>query len=156
MSIVVSLREFVDHMDVGNDEISAYVNRCTGEYLGMTDEDIAAAENDDPAGDESLPDWQRELMPKIREAISSDDWLALPSKFDFDEYRIMEEFCSSREDEALRNDLLGSIHGSGAFRRFKDSVKRRGIDKDWYQFRDEALRQMAVNWLDDNTIKYSE
>src|ERR1700735_3517087 len=101
MGIVVSLREFVDHMDAGGDEISVCLNRRTGEFLEMTDEEIAAAESDDPADDERLPDWQRELLPLVREAISSDDWLALPSKFDLDEYRIMDAFCSSREDDAL-------------------------------------------------------
>jgi hypothetical protein len=155
MGIVVFLREFVDQMDVPV-EASVYLNRLTGKYLAMTDEDIAAAESDDPADDESLPDWQRELMSEIREAIASDDWLALPSKFDIDEYRIMEAFSSSLAGEAQRRDFLDAIRGSGAFRRFKQKVHAHGIEKDWYQFRDEALRRIAVDWLEANEIAFAE
>jgi hypothetical protein len=55
-----------------------------------------------------------------------------------------------------RVTLPGAIHGSGVLGRFKDWARRRGIEKDWYQFRDEALRQMAIDWLDANEIKYGE
>ncbi len=131
MSIVVSLRKFIDEMDVFIDEVSVCLNRRTGEFLSMSDEEIAAAEDDD---DDSEP------LPKIREALNSDDWLALPSKFDFDEYRIMEGFCFALPQGELRDELEDAIRGRGAFRRFKDRVKIRGIDKDWYQFRDELRR----------------
>jgi hypothetical protein len=38
----------------------------------------------------------------------------------------MEEFASSVEDEALRNELLSAIHGRGAFQYFKYLIHRRG------------------------------
>ena len=83
-------------------------------------------------------------------------FLALPSKFDVHECQIMEEFASSVEDEALRDELLSAIHGRGAFRYFKDVIHRRGVKEDWYNFRSEALREIAVEWLEENGLTYSE
>ena len=38
--------------------------------------------------------------------IDSDDYLPLPSKFDIDEYHIMEDFCCSVVDDEIRGKLF--------------------------------------------------
>ena len=67
----------------------------------------------------------------------------------------MERFCYSVEDEELSNELLDQIRGSGAFRRFKDAIYRHGITDDWYRFRQAALEEIAVKWLEANNIPYT-
>jgi hypothetical protein len=153
MSIVVSLREFVDEMDTMGDGWLVYLNRRTGEFLSTSEEGRAAAEEED---DDDLPDWLREELPRIREAMTSEDWLGLPSKFDLDEYRIMEHFCDSLEDPVLGDDLRDTIGGRGTFGRFKNMIHRHNIHKEWYRFRDEALREIAVRWLEAHEIPYRE
>jgi len=44
------------------------------------------------------------------------NFLGLPTKFDIDEYRIMERFCLSIQDEKTSEALYIAIKGSGAFR----------------------------------------
>lgn len=85
-----------------------------------------------------------------------DDYLPLPTKFDIHEYSIMERFCRSREDDEMRDDLCDAIRGRGAFRRFKDSIHEHGIADDWYKYRDEALREIAIEWCEENGIPYTE
>jgi hypothetical protein len=140
-------------MDTLNDQWTAYLNRRTGELFTLTEDDAAALDDTD---DSDLPDWQRELLPKIREVTDSEDWLALPSKFDIHEYGIIERFCGSVKDETLREDLFDAIHGGGAFRRFKNMIHRHGIQDDWYRFRERALEAIAVEWLEANEIPYEK
>lgn len=52
--------------------------------------------------------------------------------------------------------LYGLIKGSGAFRRFKDAVHHYGIADDWYKYRDNALRQTAIDWCRHNNIEFEE
>jgi len=85
--LTVSLRAVAAEMDLPNDDWTAYINRRTGELVTVTDEEARAVE--DEAGDDDLPDWQAEHLPKVREALASDDFLALPTRFDINEYRIM-------------------------------------------------------------------
>jgi hypothetical protein len=78
----------------------------------------------------------------------------LPSKFDVHEWDIMRRFSESIDDDEIRNELLRAIHGSGAFRYFKDSVCRRDLRDRWFKFRDEALEQIAIEWCKENGIEY--
>jgi hypothetical protein len=56
---------------------------------------------------------------------------------------------------AISTELLGKIHGSGDFRRFKDTIYRRGIEDQWFPFRQKAFEEIAIDWLEENGIAYS-
>ena len=154
MPIPVKLSDVVDQMDMLSDEASTYLNRRTGEMVFVSEECRLAAEDSDEWDD--LPDWEREDMPKIKEAVESEDYLVLPGKFEIHEWSIMEQFAQSIDDEAASEELLTALHGRGAFRYFKDTVRRLDIDKDWYRFRDEAFKEIARDWLQANNIPFVE
>jgi hypothetical protein len=77
-------------------------------------------------------------------------------RFEIHEYSIMERFCLSVDDEDIRDDLCDAIRGRGAFRRFKDRIQAYGIAEDWYRYRDEALREIAMAWCEEHDIPYTE
>ncbi|WP_276662556.1 UPF0158 family protein [Syntrophomonas wolfei] len=52
------------------------------------------------------------------------------------------------------NELLYAIRGRGAFRRFKDKVQRLGIQQQWDKFREEAFKEIAIDWCEYNNIPY--
>ena len=83
-----------------------------------------------------------------------DEYLELPSQFDIHEYEIMERFCLSISDEKIRYVLLSKIHGSGAFHRFKETIYRYGIEEDWFRYRDEAYKEIAISWLESHGFNY--
>ncbi|MGA2706452.1 MAG: UPF0158 family protein [Isosphaeraceae bacterium] len=154
MPIPVKLSEVVDEMSMSGDEISTYLNRVTGEMVTVTAEEKRAAE--DPEDWDLLPDWQQEVMPKVKEALESEDHFKLPGKYEIHEWSIMEEFAHSVDDEEASDELLTAIHGPGAFRYFKDTVRRLGIQQDWYRFRDEAFKEIARDWLEAKGIPFVE
>ena len=94
-------------------------------------------------------------VPKVREALASDDFLPLPSKFDINEYRIMERFCHQVADPAIRDNLVRAIHGSGAFGRFRTLAHHCSLIDEWHAFRDRALEDIAADWLEANGIGYN-
>jgi len=149
----VSLQSVVNEMDVLDEEWTAYINKKTGELVTVTEEEanLVDAGGED---DEFIPDWQRETLPKVREVLESDDFVALPDKFEIHEYSIMERFCLSLSDEELQDELLYAIRGSGAFRRFKDAIYRKEIQDDWYRFRDESIKDIAIDFLESEGIAW--
>jgi hypothetical protein len=152
-TLVIPLDEVVAGMDLPNDEWTTYLDRRTGELVTVTDEDQRLVEmGEDP---EDLPDWQRETLPKVREALRSDDFLPLPSKFDIHEYRIIERFSLRVEDDEVRDALIQAIRGRGAFRRFKEVLHERGLADVWYDYRQRAFEDIATEWLEANGIGYS-
>jgi hypothetical protein len=152
----VKLSKVAEEFDGLMDEMHAYVNRKTGETYGLTDEEIhlvEAVEEEGEAALEDVPEWQREVLPKVREVLGSGEWLELPSQFEFHEYKVMEAFCLGLEDEDLRERLLEAIRGSGAFRRFKDAVDRRGVADAWYEYRQAMIEAFIAEWLKENGIE---
>jgi hypothetical protein len=155
----VELKKVADEFDGLMDETHGYLNRKTGETYGFTDEEIGLVEKVEKRGEAALkgvPAWQREVLPKVREVLGSEDWLELPSKFGFHEYRVMEAFCVGVEDEDLRERLLDAIRGNGAFRRFKDVVHRRGIADEWYKYRQGKIEEFIAEWLEAKGIAYTK
>ena len=79
----------------------------------------------------------------------------LPTKNDINEYEMMVEFADTIEDSKLQNQLYISLNGSGAFKRFKDTCINYDIIDDWYKFRDKKYKDIAINWCQENNIKYN-
>ena len=150
--VVVALEDVVAEMDLLNDLWTAYLNRRTGEFVTVTDEDGTLVDSEDAEG---LSDWRPEGLPELGEVVDSDEFLALPDKFDIHEYRMMERFSLGVEDEGMREALLGAIRGRGAFRRFKEVVQECGLAEAWYAYRNQSFEAIAVEWLEANGIAYT-
>ena len=119
----------------------------------MTDYSIRAAEDDEPL--EDLPDWERELVAIAREIIAeSGQYIPLPTKFDIDEYSIMERFCMSMDNQEIGDILYDLICGGSAFRRFKDAIYQYGVEDEWYSYRDKAIKEIAIEWCRENNIEF--
>jgi len=153
MPLPVNLSDVVEEMQTVSDELTAYINRKTGELITISDEDAGLAE--DPDAREDLPDWQKEMQPKVREVLDSPDFIPLPDKFEVHEWSIMQRFAESQPDPAHRDDLLSAIHGRGAFRLFKTLLDRLKLREEWFRFRDEALAKIAIDFLDSHGIPYT-
>jgi len=149
----VVLRDVVQEMDVPDDDWAVFLNRRTGELVTVTGEESRAVEDED-FDDDELDDLDDERIRLIRTVFESDDYLQLPSRFDIDEYHIMERFCRQVEDDHIREDLLQCIRRPGAFGRFKTLVHHCRLMDDWYAFRDRALEGIAIEWLEDHRIAY--
>lgn len=50
------------------------------------------------------------------------DYILLPTQYDIHEYLIMQDFAMDYPYEQMREKMLASLRGKGAFRRFKDTV----------------------------------
>ena len=155
MSIRVKISDIIDGIESQSDECNSYLNKRTGEVVLISDYEMRAAEEDDLI--EDFPDWEQDQVRMAREIIAeTGDYIGLPTKFDIDEYHMMERFCLSLDDRKTCDTLCGLIHGSGAFRRFKDAVYHYGIEDKWHGYRDNALRELAIEWCRENNIEFDD
>ena len=83
-----------------------------------------------------------------------DRFIRLPSQREINEYGMMEEFVSNVRNDSQRAALEIALSGRGAFRRFKDTVIRFGIEKNWYAFRDKEYLRVAREWCVENDVEY--
>jgi hypothetical protein len=152
MTLPVSPRAVIDEMDTFGDDFHPYLNQLTGELVTISNEEIQAVEEGADLDDD--PEWEQDLIQKAAEVLSSTAYLPLPSKFDIHEYAIMERFCLALDDDELGRELSRQMHGSGAFRRFKDTVDRHNLLDMWFAYRQAAFAEIAMEWLEEHHIPY--
>ena len=131
----VKLSEVIDALDFTNDEIEYYYN-CDTEEIFMSN----IGEFEDLTEDELDELFEKSIM--------------LPTRYDINEYEMMEDFAETISDTRLQNQLYISLNGSGAFRRFKDTCINFDIINDWYKFRDERYKEIAIDWCKENNIEF--
>ena len=131
----VKLTEVIDSLDFTNDEIEYYYNPDTEEIFMSNIGEIESLNEDE----------LDELFEKS---------IMLPTRYDIDEYEMMEDFAETIEDTRLQNQLYISLNGRGAFRRFKDTCINFDIIDDWYNYRDQKYKELAINWCKDNNIEF--
>ncbi len=156
MAAKVRISDIVDEMTMQFDESRSLLNIETGEIVFIQDEFLRRAEDDESIDDEEQG-WMQEAMELAYDIIESvDKYHELPSTYEINEYRIMEAFCFTVKNEGKKNQLLRAIQGKGAFRRFKDTAFELGLIEDWYRYRDERFKEIAIEYCKDLGIEYIE
>ena len=80
--------------------------------------------------------------------------IILPTQYEINEYQIMVDFIDTIEDDEIKKYFQRLIQGKGAFRRFKDYCFDENIIQDWYKYRDERYKEIAIEWCKENELKY--
>lgn len=100
------------------------------------------------AGDPEAPSLKAKVAANIQNFIRIDPASSR------EQYRWMERFVGSVTDEQLRERLLISIDGKGAFRRFKDVLLAYPAERErWFSYRADLLHWHMHNWLKERQIE---
>jgi hypothetical protein len=143
--LAVDMRELTSTFDY-SEGITFYLDLETGAVLHITDDVLFGLE--DALLDED--DWRHEAAPdalRIQDGLGT-RYLEVPQVDSFTGYNDMVEFIADVEDEHLRELLDIAVRGKGAFRRFKDVLYGYPETRQqWFEFKDEQMRQRVVRWL---------
>jgi len=115
----------------------------TDSYLDLATGEVVAITIGEPEADSN------------REQISENinNYLRIEPASSREQYRWMEKFVGSVEEPSLRERLLMSIDGKGAFRRFKDVLLAYPKERErWFSYRAELLHWHIQTWLEANEI----
>lgn len=150
------LSELIESLEFHSDEHSAWVDLETGRVVRLAHSLLEAVEDDGPDVLEDFPDWEAEEIALARAVVrdSGERFVGGPDRFDFHEYRQMERFIGTLENDKATEELWRAIKGRGAFRHFKDAAHRLGVLEQWYQFRGDALREFVRSWAETNQIPF--
>ena len=141
----VYLREVLDALDAATDSTVFVFSKRRNRVLLFVEGSVADELEKNLTLEDALND--------------SDSYIPLPREYEIHEYQIMENFVNSLEDEDEARELLNSMQGKGAFRRFKEKVSLLSLEDRWYNHREEAYEKIALEWCVKNgvkVIKYEE
>lgn len=117
-------------------DTDSYLDLSTGRVITITTGDPEAAIN------------RQSVSENIR------NYLRVEPASSREQYRWMERFVGSVADEPLRERLIISIDGKGAFRRFKDVLLAYPAERErWFSYRADLLHWHIHNWLEQHEIE---
>ncbi len=150
----IKLDDLIEQIEFANESNKSYFNKTTGE-IHLIPEEVERYAEQNIEDDDFIPEWEKEIIPISKNIHQNPgNYIQLPDQFYIDEYSIMDRFCLSLADEQLREAMYSSIKGSGAFQRFKNNIHHYGIADDWYKYKDEALKELAKEWCEENNIEF--
>ncbi len=96
----VKLEDVVNNLEMVDNERNAYYNKIEGNIFFSDMEEYISQEESEK--------WL-------------EDTIMLPTRYEIDEYSMMEQFIETINDSYIQNKLLSEIQGKKAFRNFKDT-----------------------------------
>src|SRR5438552_4001922 len=116
-------------------DTDSYLDLATGRIITITSGDPEAALS------------RQQVSENIR------NYLHIEPARSREHYRWIEKFVGSVTDEPLRERLIISIDGKGAFRRFKDVLLAYPAERErWFSYRAELLHWHIQTWLEQHDI----
>lgn len=132
---MVTLAKIIDGLEMVDDVIDCYYNLSRDEIFLSN-----VGENEELTEDEIDELFEQSII--------------LPTKYEINEYQIMVDFIDTIEDDEIKKYFQRLIQGKGAFRRFKDYCIEIDLIKNWYDYKNEKFRKIAIDWCNKNGFKY--
>ena len=138
------------------DERRSFVNLETGEVETVSKDLLSSAEEAEDEDEElDIPEWQEGEWKLAKDIMfHQEKYERLPTKYDVHEWDIMRQFADSIENQRIAGELQDAIHGSGAFRMFKNTIRHLKIEQKWFDFRQQALEEIARDWCEEHGIPW--
>lgn len=146
--IPVDVDEIAMAMDFDTYEYTHYLNTETGEVV-MVEAGLMEFDYHDELAIRRLPEWQRELMPVLREIDEMDIYEAIPIIPIQEKQKVMEAFAQTIKTRDLREKLMKALETHNPLRKFKSLLAHHPeIEVQWYQFEESYLQEQVLEWLE--------
>jgi len=131
----LSLSEIIDNLEMQSSELKYYFDKLENRFVftmdGFDDEEenvklLVAVED------------QKRFVP-------------LPSEYEINEYEMMEKFTTLQKEET-QNLLWKCLNGKGVFRRFQDKLFEIDLRDDWFSFKKEEFKAIAIDWCEEHEL----
>ncbi len=158
MNPPAKLSDLISALDMPSEEFCAYFDRKTGAVVLVEESMLSQLQHGEEEDLDDFEEWQKKEYEVAKE-IADDDgsgFIPAPDQFDFHEYRVMEEFIRSINDNEAANQLWRAINGPGAFRYFKDTLYGLGIQQSWYDYLEKAQREFVIAWAKENNVAFED
>ena len=157
MNTKAKLSDLIEALEFDLPEHYTRYDRETGRLVTVEESVLRDVEDGDVEALATLAEWQKGEIEIARAILADtgDRFIDPPDKFEFHEYREMERFIDTVEGAAAEQ-LWRAIKGKGAFRYFKDTLHRLGLQDQWYRYRDLAMKEFVMAWAKQNGVPYTD
>lgn len=132
----VKLDDIIEAIEFTDQYTHYFLDQTTGEIVMVSEMGMTSSEQEEAYN-----------------LLDEHGFYRLPTSHDLQEYDVMESFIDT-VPVADGEKLSRAIQGRGAFRRFKDEVRRLDLENAWYSWRDDAHKRAAIEWCRENGLEW--
>lgn len=148
----VDLNDVIECIEFEGELLTYYYNKNTGVIIYVEDVSTATYKAEDINSIDRYEEWEKELIMSLYDFKQNPEvYIQLPTKDEINEHGMMIEFCKNINDEEVRNQVLSNKE---SFRELREAIENSGLSSEWYDYREEAERRIAIKWCEDNSIEY--
>lgn len=143
----VDLQDVIEAIEYENEFLSHYYNKYTGVIIYKEEKVKEPFHKEGIKEIESLEDWQKELLMQLKDLEDHpENYIQLPGHDELHEGRMMKKFMDKvyLKCDADENDI----------ETLKKAIENKCLLSDWYEYREELERQIAIDWCERNNIEY--
>ena len=147
LSLPVSLREVIHSLELSRDSMHCFLDKAGGELVFVSN--AVSLSLEPSAGEAGAP---AEMPVDSAELETDKHAVELTESLRTGMRQVMASFCATLKNRAARDGLLERLHGHGDISSFEDGLYRYKVANEWFRFREDAINEFAVRWLDENGI----
>ena len=132
---MVTLSKIIEGLEMVDNIVDCYYNPEKGEIFLS-----------------NIGDYEELTEDEIDELF--EESIILPTQYEINEYQIMVDFIDTIDNIEIKDNLHKLIQGKGAFRRFKDYCFEMNIIQNWYNYKEEKYKEIAIEWCRQNKLEY--
>lgn len=159
--------------DIRRDRFDYYLDMKTGKVIPLAEDLMGNALGhlynevpDDDLDTEVLYDSElntstelpNDMYDSLETALAvlprTDRYIRIPERDRAEAFETMKSFAKEHENNEYKSNLLRSLKGAGAFRKFKDTLKVFPKErKEWNRYNAKQMRKVIKEWLGSNGIQ---
>ncbi|MDO4535406.1 MAG: UPF0158 family protein [Clostridium perfringens] len=152
----VDLKDVIEAIELQGDLVNHYYHKNSGIIIYVEDPSVANYKASDIEQLDEYEEWEKDLISSLYDFEENPyDYIILPNKEHINEDKMIMDFCNSIEDISLRDNILNEINEENSFFKIKKAIENNGLLSEWYDYRENAERELAINWCKNNNISYS-
>lgn len=146
----INLEDIVNELELISDDGNSFFDKSTGQLFHISTRELEYAES----GKEINPflyKWQIEKINTVREMLKSNQYIQLPTKNEINEHGLMINFLRNYPNQKLKDEVANLEQDNNInYWQLRNVILQYNIGDEWYRYKREAFKKIAIDWCDKN------
>ena len=153
----VNISDVIECIEFETENLNHYYNKNTGIIIYKESSETSNYSAADYNRINEFEEWERELIESLYDLENNpDNYIKLPGEDEISELNMMINFCNSFNDFSIDDILNKNVDDIKKIQKIKKLIEEKNMLNDWYDFREQTEKQIAIDWCNKNNIEYIE
>lgn len=151
----VNISDVIECIEFENENLNHFYNKNTGIIIYKESSETSNYSAADYNRINEFEEWERELIESLYDLENHPyNYIKLPGEEEISELNMMINFCNSFNDFSIDDIVNKNTDDIKKMQKIKKLIEEKNMLNDWYDFREQTEKQIAIDWCRHNNIEY--